>query len=378
MQNTDTTFNWEPNKYQCFNSPGLTTLNGRPETFNKMRGCGLDVYGIAVDGTTAGPLILVPDVSNEPGIIDWAVPSTSPGHIYASFKFFEKSDFRVSGNSQLGTTDFLDGPDLQYEYPITFNLYDDSRVTLEDLNYVILTEAELATMKTPDFDGLLQPIFSISAKLVELFYKAELYGNSILNVQANLISTVRISGGNLGLLCFRDSAGLFINNELSQQVDSELRLLSGLHFYEFSFGNITSRTIYNDVPDNNTTDTTAIEAIDQARVSIRTEQFLQGAGQGKIIQLSGNAQVTINPMNGIVPINLIEEMYHPTEKCWPGMINFKSGSRATLKLVGAALQSGNSVTALNKLKLVHIDGKPVDILSNFYVKFTDGITLMMK
>lgn len=378
MKNIDTTFEWDPNKQQFFDSPGVTVLKGRPETFNKMRGCGLDVYGRATDGTTAGPLILVPDVSNESGTIDWAAPSTSPGHNYGSFRFFEKSDFRISGNSQLGTTYFLDGSDLEHEYPITFKLYDDSRVTLEDLNYVILKTAELTTKKSPDFDGFLQPIFSISAEVVELFYKAELYGYSILNVQANIMSTAKIAGGNLGLLCFRDNASLFINNNLSQQVDSELRLMSGLHFYKHSSGNITSRTIYNDVPDSNTTDTTAVEAVDQASVSIRTEQFLQGVGKGKIIQLSGNAQVTINPMNGIVPINLIEEMYHPTKKCWPGMINFKSGSKATLKLVGAALQNGQNLTALNSLKLVYVDGKPVDIASNFYVTFTDGITLKMK
>lgn len=378
MKNIDTTFEWDPNKQQFFDSPGVTVLKGRPETFNKMRGCGLDVYGRAIDGTTAGPLILVPDVSNESDTIDWAAPSTSHEYIYGSFRFFEKSDFRISGNSQLGTTYFLDGSDLMHEYPITFKLYDDSRVTLEDLNYVILKTAELTTTKSPDFDGSLQPIFSISAEVVELFYKAELYGYSILNVQANVMSTAEIAGGHLGLLCFRDNSGLFINNELSQQVDSELRLKSGLHFYKFSFGNITSRTIYNDVPDSNTTETTAVEAVDQARVSIRTEQFLQGFGKGKIIQLSGNAQVTINPMNDIIPINPVEEMYHPTEKCWPGMINFKSGSKATLKLVGAALQNGQNLTALNSLKLVYVDGKPVDIASNFYVTFTDGITLKMK
>ncbi|TGB98140.1 hypothetical protein CRI63_24205 [Escherichia sp. E2661] len=151
-----------------------------------------------------------------------------------------------------------------------------------------------------------------------------------------------------------------------------------MYFYNSSSGNITSRTIYNDYTDNNSNGFTAIEVIDQARVSIRTEQFLQGAGQGKIIQLSGSAQVTINPMNDIIPINPVEEMYHPTEKCWPGMINFKSGSKATLKLVGAALQDNQSVAALNSLKLVYVDGKPVDIASNFYVNFTDGITLMMK
>ncbi|RZN44928.1 hypothetical protein [Escherichia sp. E13S3] len=374
MQNTDTTFTWDSANHQTFSSPGVTILKGSPETFNKMEGCGLEVRGLTGDGAIAGPLFLIPDVSNESSVINWAAPSTSPVHSPALFIFREKSDFRILGNRQLRTTWFTSGVDNT----ITFSLYDDSYVKLEDLKYVILGMASLTTVKTAGFNDFLQPIFSISAEVVELFYNAELLGFSILDVQANVISTTRISDLQVGGLRFKDNAALVINDNLSQHIDSELRILSGLYFYNSSSGNITSRTIYNDYTDNNSNGFTAIEVIDQARVSIRTEQFLQGAGQGKIIQLSGSAQVTINPMNDIIPINPVEEMYHPTEKCWPGMINFKSGSKATLKLVGAALQDNQSVAALNSLKLVYVDGKPVDIASNFYVNFTDGITLMMK
>lgn len=375
MQNIDTTFKWDPNKQQTFISPGVTILKGLPETFNKLQGCGLDVYGIATDGTTSGPLILVPDASSESGIIDWAVPSTSAAFKYGSFNFLEKSDFRISGDMQLRTTKFIDGLNLEFQYPMTFNLYDDSRVRFENLSYVILSMTILDTRRTPDFHGFLNPQFSISAEVVQLFYKAFLYGNSILDVTANVIETAKPGGIESGGLFLWDNAGLVINQDLSQQVESELRLMSALHFYNFSFGNITSRTIYNDISDNAIA---GIKAIDQSIVSICTEQFLQGMGQGKIINLSGAAKVIINPMNGIIPINPVEEMYHPTEKCWPGMINFESGSMATLKLVGAALQSDQTVAALNSLKLVHVDGKPVDIASNFRIDFTDGISLRLK
>lgn len=378
MQNIDTTFTWEPNKQQAFNSPGLTILKGHPETFNKMRGCGLDVYGIASDGTVAGPLILVPDASNESGMIDWVAPSTFPDHSHASFKFWTKADFRISGNSQLRTTSFMDGPDFLHENSITFYLYDDSNVTLEDLNSVILSMTSLETAKTPNFDYLLHPKFVISAEVVKLFNRAELLGYSRLDVQANLISTTRFGQFQSGGLFFRDNSGLVINNLLSQQVDSELRLLGALCFYDSSYAVITARTIYNDFPDNSINDIAAIEAVGNASLSIRTEQFLQGSGEGKIIQLSDNADVTIYPMNGIIPINLVEEMNHPTKKCWPGMINFKSGAKGMLRLVGNALQSNQSVSALNSLQLVYVDGKPVDIASNFNIDLSAGIGLWLK
>lgn len=378
MKNIDTTFTWDSANHQTFNSPGVTILKGRPETFNKMRGCGLDVYGRAIDGTTAGPLILAPDISNDSGVINWGAESTSPAYSNPSFNFWRQADFRISGNRQLKTTQFIDGSDPQHENVIKFNLYDDSRVTLENLTCVILKMAMLETWKSLDFDDLLQPKFSISAEVVELFYQAKLNGNSILDVQANLISVTNFHGALIGGLYFYDNSGIVLNDSFSPHNESKLKLMNSSVFRDFSFGNINARTIYNGVPDNNTTDVVAIDAFDNANVSICTEQFLQDTGKGKIIQLSGGAQVTIKPMNGIIPINLVEEMYHPTEKCWPGMINFKSGSKATLRLIGTALQSDQSVAALNSLKLVYVDGKPVDIASNFNIYLTDGITLMLK
>lgn len=378
MKNIDTTFTWDSANHQTFNSPGVTILKGNPETFNKMRGCGLDVYGRAIDGTTAGPLILAPDISNDSGVINWGAESTSPAYRNPSFNFWRQADFRISGNRQLKTTQFIDGSDPQHENVIKFNLYDDSRVTLENLTCVILKMAMLETWKSLDFDDLLQPKFSISAEVVELFYQAKLNGNSILDVQANLISVTNFHGALIGGLYFYDNSGIVLNDSFSPHNESKLKLMNSSVFRDFSFGNINARTIYNGVPDNNTTDVVAIDAFDNANVSICTEQFLQDTGKGKIIQLSGGAQVTIKPMNGIIPINLVEEMYHPTEKCWPGMINFKSGSKATLRLIGTALQSDQSVAALNSLKLVYVDGKPVDIASNFNIYLTDGITLMLK
>lgn len=378
MKNIDTTFTWDSANHQTFRSPGVTILKGRPETFNKMRGCGLDVYGRAIDGTTAGPLILAPDISNDSGVINWGAESTSPAYSNPSFNFWRQADFRISGNRQLKTTQFIDGSDPQHENVIKFNLYDDSRVTLENLTCVILKMAMLETWKSLDFDDLLQPKFSISAEVVELFYQAKLNGNSILDVQANLISVTNFHGALIGGLYFYDNSGIVLNDSFSPHNESKLKLMNSSVFRDFSFGNINARTIYNGVPDNNTTDVVAIDAFDNANVSICTEQFLQDTGKGKIIQLSGGAQVTIKPMNGIIPINLVEEMYHPTEKCWPGMINFKSGSKATLRLIGTALQSDQSVAALNSLQLIHVDGRPADIASNFHVDFTDGITLMKK
>ncbi|EFH7843361.1 hypothetical protein GJ336_18330 [Escherichia coli] len=376
MQNTDDTFSWDPESDQIFDFPGETTLRGPAETFNKIHGCGLDVYGITPDATQLGPLILVPD-SAEPGVINWGVPSAAT--INSRFQFWEKADFRILGHRQLKNISVTDGTDTLEPCILHFNLFDDSCVRLENLQSVILGTSKLETMTSIDFSGIQTSSFFILAETIGLFYKATLSGHSTLDVQARAISTNGFYGAELYGLCFNDYSSLLLNARLMQHVDSELILQSSLSFHDSSHGNICARSIHNDVPDNNIGDFVAIDAFDNSTVDIHTAQFLQGTGKGKIIQLSGNANVTINPLNNITPINPVEEVLNPTEKCWPGMFNFKSGSKAVLKLNGNAIGTVYNVNALYILNLFYIDGSPVDIRDKFIIDYdSNGLTIKLK
>lgn len=375
MQNTDATFSWDPNNQQTFRSSGETILSGSAETFNKMQGRGLDVYGVAQDGTQSGPLILIPD-STKSNEINWAVPSSVAGN--SRFQFWEKADFRILGRRNLKDIMLTDSSKHHANYSIDFNLIDDSRVTLENLDYVFFGMSRLDTLTSPHFTGVQNSTFIILAEYIDLFYNAMISGHSTLDVQAKVVSTSNLNGANLSGLKFSNNSSLLLNVRLDQNINSELKLLSSLSFHDSSHGNIYAMSIYNDVPDNNTGDFVAIDAFDNSIVDIHTTQFLQENGTGKIIQLSGNANVTINPLNNIIPISPAAELHKPTGKCWPGMINFKSGSKATLTLVGETLQNIFDVMALNDLKIVCVDGKPVDILNDLNISFKNGIVIKLK
>ncbi|TLJ02678.1 hypothetical protein FEK47_24440 [Escherichia sp. E3659] len=369
MQNKDATFSWDPNNQQTFRYYDETILSGSAETFNKIQGCGLDVYGIALDGTQPGPLILLPD-STKSNEINWAVPSMVAGN--SRFQFWEKADFRILGNRNDIT--LTDASGHHGTYAITFNLIDDSRVMLENLDCVYLAMSRLETMTSPEFSGVQNSNFSIVAKYIDLFYNAMLSGDSMLDVQANVVSTSDPTGG----LLLNNNSSLLLNVRLAQDIESKLELLSSFSFCDSSHGYIYATSIYNYLPDNYFGDYVAIDAFDNSTVDIHTTQFSQENGTGKIIQLSGNATVTINPLNNIIPINPVVELQKPTGKCWPGMINFKSGSKATLTLVGETLQNIFDVMALNDLKIVYVDGKPVDILNDLNISFKNGIVIKLK
>ncbi|TGC02543.1 MULTISPECIES: hypothetical protein [unclassified Escherichia] len=380
MKNTDATFNWDPESNQSFDYPREVTLRGPAEAFNKMQGCGLEVYGMAtgpvhVGPVQAGPLILLPD-STGADVINWSVPATKDKN--STFLFLEKADFRIAGDKNLKTITLTDSSRHRPYFAIDFKLFDDSRVTLENLRAVFLGMSRLDTIKSPYLTGIQNSRFIISAEYIELFYNAIISGYSTLDVQANEISTNNIAGSILSGLRFNNNSSLLLNVRLEQHTDSNLNLSSSLSFYDSSYGNIFARTICNDVPDNNEGDYVAIDAFDNSTVDIHTTQFSQGNGMGKIIQLSGSAKVTINPLNNTIPIAPVQELQKPTGKCWAGMINFKSGSKATLTLAAATLQNLPDVMALNDLKIVYVDEMPVDILSSFNISFKDGIVLKLK
>ncbi|RZM92121.1 MULTISPECIES: hypothetical protein [unclassified Escherichia] len=376
MQNTDDTFSWDSNNQQTFRSAGETTLKGPAETFNKMQGCGLDVYGVTMDGTQSGPLILIPD-SIKSNQINWAVQSAAPKD--SSFKFFEKADFRISGNRKLKNKRLIDSSLYYPEYKIAFSLYDDSRVTLEELQGVFLGMSSLETATSTDFTGLQNSKFSILADSIGLFYKATLSGYSTLDVHAYAISAPNRAGIEPEGLRFNNYSSLLLNVRSDQHLESELKLSNSLSFHDSSYGNIFTMSIHNDIPDNNTGDFVAINAFDNSTVDIHTAQFLQGYGKGKIIQLSGNAKVTINPLIDIVPINPVKEVINPTGKCWPGMFNFKSGSGAVLRLNAHSIGTQYDVNALYLLNLVYIDGKPIDNRNKLSVDFdSGGLTIQLR
>lgn len=252
---------------------------------------------------------------------------------------------------------------------------DESRVTLENLNTVVLEMSTLSTTRSPDFPGITNSTFSISAEVIQLFYQAKLSGSSTLDVQANLITTSNYYNLDSVGWYFDDNSSFLLNVNLLQHDESEFIARSCLSFHDSSHGKIYACSIYNDV----THDNSAINACDNSTVDIYTEQLIRAERQEVFIELSGNATVTINPLNDIIPINPVDEVSTPVKKTWPGMFNFKSGSKAVLKLTGHAIGTPQQVNALYLLKLFYIDGQPVDTRSKFSITYAaNELTIKLK